>query len=110
MFFVNPKVWAKVPDDLKKQIQEASFESLKWSLAECQFLDFLAMKKAEHVHKAKVALIPMEVGKYIHEKSLEFYAMKKKEDKDLAQYMALHDAFFAPDNYGPYVKYIKSLL
>jgi TRAP-type mannitol/chloroaromatic compound transport system substrate-binding protein len=110
MFFVNPKVWEKVPDDLKKQIKEASFESMKWSLAECLFLDFLAMREAEKVHKAQVALIPMEVGQYIHEKSLEYYAKKRKEDPELDAYMKYHEQFFAPDNYGKYVKFIKSLI
>lgn len=110
MFFVNPKVWKKVPDDLKKQIKEAAFESMKWSLAECLFLDFLAMRKAEKVHKAKVALIPMDVGKYIHEQSMEFYSKKRKEDKDLDTYMKYHEEFFAPDNYGKYIKFIQALI
>jgi TRAP-type mannitol/chloroaromatic compound transport system substrate-binding protein len=94
MFFINKKDWAKVPDDLKKQIKEAAFESMKWSLAECLFLDFLAMRKAEKVLKAKVAIIPMEVGKFIHEKAAEFYAKKAKEDPEMAEYMKYHDEFF----------------
>jgi TRAP-type mannitol/chloroaromatic compound transport system substrate-binding protein len=110
MMFFNKAVWKKVPDDLKKQIREACFESMKWSLAECMFLDFLAMREAEKVHKATIALIPMEVGKYIHEKSIEFYAEKRKKDKELDRYMKYHDDFFAQDNYGKYVKFIKSLL
>jgi TRAP-type mannitol/chloroaromatic compound transport system substrate-binding protein len=110
MYFMNPGVWKKVPADVQKQIKEACFESMKWSLAECLFLDFLAMKKAEKVHKAKVAIIPMEVGKYIHDKALEFYKQKQKEDKDLEKYMKFENEFFAPDNYGPYVKFIKSLI
>ena len=110
MMIFNKKVWQKIPDDLKKKIREACFESMKWSLAECLMLDFLAMKKVEKVHKAKVSLIPMEVGKYIHQKAMEYYAKKRKEDKELDQYMKYHDEFFAPDSYGKYVKFIKSLL
>jgi len=110
MMIFNPKVWEKVPDDLKKVVEEACFESMKWSLAECLFLDFLAMKPAEKQFKAKIALIPMDVGKYIHEKALDFYNNKRKSDPELDAYMKEYDAFFAADNYGPYVKFIKSLL
>jgi len=52
----------------------------------------------------------MEVGKYINDKALEFYNMKRKEDPLLDAYMKEHDAFFAPDNYGKYVPFVKSLL
>jgi TRAP-type mannitol/chloroaromatic compound transport system substrate-binding protein len=110
VFFVNKDVWDKVPDDLKAQIKEAAFESMKWSLAECLFLDFLAMRKAEKVHKAKVAIIPMEVGKFIHEKAMEFYAKKMKEDPELAKYMHYHDVFFNQEGYGKYVKFVNDLL
>lgn len=110
MFFINKDEWAKVPEDLKKLIKEAAFESMKWSLAECLFLDFLAMRKAEKVHKAEVAIIPMEVGKFVHEKAMEFYAKKMKEDPELAQYMKLHDAFFVEQGYGKYVKFVNDLL
>jgi TRAP-type mannitol/chloroaromatic compound transport system substrate-binding protein len=110
MFFVNDKEWKKVPDDLKKQIKEASFESMKWSLAECLFLDFLTMRTAEKVHKAKIAIIPMEVGKYIHDKATDFYAKKVKEDPEMAEYMKLHDVFFNKEGYKDYVKFIDDLL
>jgi TRAP-type mannitol/chloroaromatic compound transport system substrate-binding protein len=110
MFFVNEAEWEKVPDDLKAQIKEACFESMKWSLAECLFLDFLAMRKAEKEHGAKVAVIPMEVGEYIHEKAMEFYAKKKQEDPDLAEYMKYHDQFFQQKGYGEYVKFVNDLL
>jgi len=107
--FVNKDVWAKVPDDLKKQIQEAAFESMKWSLAECLFLDFLAMRKAEK-QGAKVAIIPMEVGEFIHKKALEYYAKKTKELPDMAQYMKYHNIFFTQEGYGKYVKFVDDLL
>jgi TRAP-type mannitol/chloroaromatic compound transport system substrate-binding protein len=109
-FFINAKEWAKVPPELKKQIEEACFESEKWSLAECLFLDILQMKRAEQEFKAQIAIIPMDVGKYINDKALEFYSMKRKEDPLLDAYMKEYEAFFAPDNYGKYVKFVKSLL
>lgn len=110
MFFVNKKQWAKVPDDLKKQIKEAAFESMKWSLAECLFLDFLAMRKAETQAKAKVAIIPMEVGKFLDQKAAEFYAKKAKTDPEMAEYMKYHDEFFVKQGYGKYVKFVNDLL
>lgn len=110
MFFMNKAEWEKVPADLQKLIKEASFESMKWSLAECLFLDFLAMRKAEKVHKAKVAIIPMEVGKFIHEKATEFYQIKMKEDPEMAEYMRLHDEFFEKKGYGEYIKFVNDLL
>jgi TRAP-type mannitol/chloroaromatic compound transport system substrate-binding protein len=109
-FFINEKEWAKVPPDLKKQIEEACFESEKWSLAECLFLDILTMKRAEQEFKAKIAIIPMEVGKYINDKALEFYNIKRKEVPELDAYMKEYEIFFAPDNYGKYVPFVKSLL
>ena len=98
------------PTAMEKQIREAAFESMKWSLAECLFLDFLAMRKAEKVHKAKVAIIPMEVGKFIHEKATEFYQIKMKEDPEMAEYMRLHDEFFEKKGYGEYIKFVNDLL
>jgi len=109
MLFFNKDVWAKVPDDLKKQIKEAAFESMKWSLAECLFLDFLAMRKAE-AQGAKVAIIPMDVGEFIHNKAMEFYAKKSKELPDMKQYMMYHNVFFTDEGYGKYVKFIDDLL
>lgn len=110
MFFVNKKVWDTVPADLQKLIKEASFESMKWSLAECLFLDFLYMRRAEVDHGAEIAIIPMEVGKYIHEKSLEFYEEKAKTDKDLAEYMKHYHEFFNTMGYEKYIQFIKPLL
>jgi len=95
---------------LKKQIEEACFESEKWSLAECLFLDLLQMKRAEQEFKAKIAIIPMDVGKYINDKALDFYSIKRKEVPELDAYMKEYEAFFAPDNYGKYVPFVKSLL
>jgi TRAP-type mannitol/chloroaromatic compound transport system substrate-binding protein len=110
MFFVNAKEWAKVPADLQKLIREASFESMKWSLAECLFLDFLTMREAETVHKAEIAIIPMEVGKFIHEKATEYYEIKRKEDPNMEQYMKYHEEFFDKEGYGKYVKFVNDLL
>lgn len=110
MFFVNAKEWAKLPPDLQKLVQEACFESMKWSLSECLFADFLTMKRAETEFKAQIALIPMDVGKYIHETAGTFYKEKATKDEEMKAYMAEHDKFFAPDNYGKYVKFIKSLI
>lgn len=109
MFFINKDVWAKVPDDLKAQIREAAFESMKWSLSECLFLDFLKMKKAEQLG-AKVATIPMEVGEYLDKKALEFYAKKAKEDPEMAEYMKYYDQFFNKEGYGKYVHFVNDLL
>jgi TRAP-type mannitol/chloroaromatic compound transport system substrate-binding protein len=109
MMFVNKDVWAKVPEDLKKQIKEAAFESMKWSLAECLFLDFLAMRKAEK-QGAKIAIIPMDVGEFLHNKANEFYAKKTKEIPEMAEYMKYHDVFFTQEGYGKYVKYVNDLL
>jgi TRAP-type mannitol/chloroaromatic compound transport system substrate-binding protein len=109
MLFFNKDVWAKVPDDLKKQIKEAAFESMKWSLAECLFLDFLAMRKAE-AQGAKVAIIPMDVGEFIHNKAMEFYAKKTKELPEMKEYMRYHEVFFTDEGYGKYTKFIDDLL
>ena len=110
MFFVNKTVWEKVPADLKKQIKEACFESMKWSLAECLFLDFLNLRKAEQVHKAKVAIIPMEVGKFLDEKAMEFYKKKAETDPELKEYMAHYDEFFVKQDNQKYIKFINDLL
>jgi len=107
-FFINAKEWAKVPPELKKQIEEACFESEKWSLAECLFLDILQMKRAEDEFKTKIAIIPMEVGKYINDKALEFYAEKRKADPLLEEYMKEYDKWMG--DYGKYVPFVKSLL
>lgn len=110
MFFVNQKEWDKVPQDLQKLIKEAAFESMKWSLAECLFLDYLTMRKAEQDHGATIQSIPMEVGEFIHEKAMEFYKEKMKTDKDLAEYMQHHEEFFIKQGNGKYIKFIDDLL
>ncbi|MBC8442481.1 MAG: TRAP transporter substrate-binding protein DctP [Deltaproteobacteria bacterium] len=110
MLFVNADQWDKIPKDLQKLIKEAAFESMKWSLSECLYLDFLTMRKAEKDHGAKIQSIPMEVGQYVHEKAMEFYKEKAKEDQDLAQYMKYYDEFFVEQGNGEYIKYIDDLL
>jgi TRAP-type mannitol/chloroaromatic compound transport system substrate-binding protein len=107
-FFVNKDVWAKVPPELKKQIEEACFESEKWSLAECLFLDLPMMKRAEQEFKTKIDLIPMEVGKYINDKATEFYKEKRKTDPLMEEYMKEYDKWM--DNYGKYVPFVRPLL
>ena len=109
MLFFNKDVWAKIPDDLKKQIKEAAFESMKWSLAECLFLDFLAMRKAE-AQGATVAVIPMDVGEFIHNKAMEYYAKKTEELPEMKKYMMYHKVFFTDEGYGKYTKFIDDLL
>ena len=109
MLFINLKEWEKIPKDLQKLMKEASFESMKWSLAESLFLDFLTMPKAEKTG-AKIAIIPMEVGKYIHEQAMAFYKEKAKEDPELAKYMEYYDDFMNKQGYGKYVHFIDDLL
>jgi TRAP-type mannitol/chloroaromatic compound transport system substrate-binding protein len=109
MFFVNAKEWDKVPQDLQKLIKEAAFESMKWSLSESLFLDFLTMPKAEKTG-AKIQSIPLEVGQYIHEQAIKFYKEKAKEDPELAQYMKYYEDFMEKQGYGKYVNFIDDLL
>ncbi len=109
MLFINADEWDKIPADLQKLIKEASFESMKWSLAESLFLDFLTMPKAEKTG-AQIAIIPMEVGKYIHEQALAFYKEKAKTDPEMAQYMEYYDDFMNKQGYGKYVHFIDDLL
>lgn len=104
----NGEVWAGVPDDLKAQIKEGAFESMKWSLAECLFLDFLAFREAEEVHKAKVAIIPDEVGKFIYESAVEFYEMKRLEDPELDKYIKMWEEF--EEKYGKYYYLVPTLV
>jgi len=104
----NGEVWAGVPDDLKALIEEAAFESMKWSLAECLFLDFLAFREAEEVHKAEVAIIPEEVGKFIYEKAVEFYEMKRLEEPELDKYIKMWEEF--EEKYGKYYYLVPTLV
>ena len=109
MLFINLNEWNKIPADLQKLIKEASFESMKWSLAESLFLDFLTMPKAVKTG-AEIAVIPVEVGQYIDEQAIKFYKEKAKEDPEMAQYMEYYDDFMNKQGYGKYVKYIDDLL
>ncbi|RLA83257.1 MAG: hypothetical protein DRG40_07000 [Deltaproteobacteria bacterium] len=104
----NPKVWEKLPDDVKKKIEEACFEAMKWSLAECLFRDFQAMKTAEEKCGAKVLPLPKEVDAYILKKADEMYHERAKKDKDLAGYVEALDKFMAA--YGKYIPLVDDLL
>lgn len=104
----NGDAWAEVPDDLKAQIKEACFESMKWSLSECLFLDFLAFREAEEVHKATVAAIPEEVGKYIYDSAVEFYETTRLDDPELDKYMQYWEDFEA--KYGKYYYLVPTLV
>lgn len=104
----NKDVWAEIPDDLKAQIEEGAFEAMKWSLAECMFLDFLAFREAEVVHGAKVGIIPEEVGKYIHDCAVEFYELKRAEDPEWDKYLKMWEDFEA--KYGKYYYLVPTLV
>ena len=110
MLFINEKEWEKVPKDLQKLIKEAAFESMKWSLAESLFLDYLTMPIAEKEHGAEIASIPLEVGEYLKQTAIEFYRKKGEEDPALAEYMKYYDEFFVDQGYEKYLKYVDDLL
>ena len=81
----NMKTWNSLPDDLKKVVEEASWDAAYAAYGWLLLDTFYKWKVAEEKYNIKVRMVPKDVSEAVKKGAFELYEIKAKENPDFAR-------------------------
>lgn len=101
---INEKWWNKIGPELQKAIEQASWDTVEWTLGEIAISELNAMHIAETENNTEIKWLPPDVEKGLIKSVKELIAERiKKGDKEAIEFMDSMDAFMA--KYGKYAEF-----
>jgi TRAP-type mannitol/chloroaromatic compound transport system substrate-binding protein len=100
---INQKWWNKLPDDLKKAVQKASYDTTMWSFGTVSLLELEAMENSERENHTQMRWLPADIENALIKSAKEVIAKQRETNPDMQALMDSLDAFMG--KYGKYQEF-----
>ena len=105
--FINKKRWNELPDDLKKAVERAAYDSCVWCAEKTQIEDTRYAHNIGEGTKVEVLLVPDNVEKELAAAEQRLFKEKYEKDPEVKKIMDSWKKFYVDDKWLNYRKFLQ---
>jgi len=105
--FINKKRWNELPDDLKKAVNKAAYDSALWALKWTEYNDTKVAHDIGEKGNVKVLFVPDEIEKELAIAAKKVFSEKYEKDPEVKKIIDSWKKFFGDDKYQEYRQFMQ---